>query len=159
MLEAVAVAVDGSDAGYRALDEALDMLGGRGRVLMIDVKDVVAFVQPVAPSTYGGSTMASLETLLEQWDENAAQVSATALKRVAETQATAQWKVVTVQDGEVHAAQAFLDAALEGKVQALVVGRHQGSSVIEGLFGSFPRWLVTHASLPVVIVPPPLTGK
>ncbi|POB10539.1 hypothetical protein CO251_09520 [Sulfobacillus sp. hq2] len=154
MLTKVAVAVDGSHASWRALEAALEWLGDQGEVLIVDVKDIVAFVQPIAPTTYGGSSMASLETLLEEWDANAEKVREQAMAMVKKTGITAQWQVVTIQDGEMHAAQAFLEAAIKAKAQAVVAGRHHGSAWIEGLFGSFPRWLATHASLPVVIIPP-----
>ncbi len=155
MLHKIAVAVDGSDAGYRALAQALEMVDDKGQLLAVDVKDVIAFVQPVTPNAYGGySPMASLELLLKEWDDNAEIVRARVMEMAQKSGVQAQWQAVTVQDGEVTAAEAFLDAAVREKAQAVVVGRHRGSALIEGMFGSFPRWLVTHSSLPVVIVAP-----
>jgi nucleotide-binding universal stress UspA family protein len=155
MLHKIAVAVDGSDAGYRALSQALEMVDDQGQVLAMDVKDVVSFVQPVTPNTYGGYfPMASLEVLLKDWDDNAEIIRAKVAEMAGHTTVKAEWRTVTVQDGEVSAAQAFLDEAVKEQAQAVVVGRHQGSALIEGMFGSFPRWLVTHSTLPVVVVAP-----
>ncbi|SMC04096.1 Nucleotide-binding universal stress protein, UspA family [Sulfobacillus thermosulfidooxidans DSM 9293] len=156
MFTKVAVAVDGSEASYHALSKALERTGDEGQLLLIDVKDIAAFIQPMSLGTTYGTPVATenLQLLLDEWDKNAEAVHQKAQKMVESTKIHAEWRIVTVEEGEGTAAQAFFDAATKWGADVIVVGRHQGSRFIEGMFGSFPRWLVTHSTLPVLIVPP-----
>ncbi len=151
-----AVAVDGSEASYQAVIKAAEMISDTGQLLLIDVKDPAIFIQP-APlgTTYGepGATE-NLELLSQEWDQNARVIENKARSLLQSTKVAVQWRVVTVGMGHHGAAQVFLDTATQWEADVIVAGRHHGSRIVEGMFGSFPRWLLNHSSLPVLIVPP-----
>ncbi|MCY0881762.1 MAG: universal stress protein, partial [Firmicutes bacterium] len=82
-----------------------------------------------------------------------------ALAIVSSCHHTAQWITLDDEPGKGGSARVFYQRAIKDQVEALLVGAHGGSAWAEGLFGSFPRWLIEHSTIPVIVVPPPATSS
>lgn len=149
-----AVAVDGSPASLAALKWAMAAGDPTSAILACNIQDPINFHQDTHAAIVAGSIDMDLTP------NPAEEITHTgplehAVEDLGRTYGrTVTWVPLTVTPGQSGCAEAFYQAALNRQADVLVAGRHQGSALMEGMFGSFPRWLVTHAHLPTVIVPP-----
>jgi nucleotide-binding universal stress UspA family protein len=120
---------------------------------VVDVKDLMAMYQATATSNYTLSTGLDVTQYVSEWEKHAESVKQEAASHLENFQGNYEWHVVEADDRPGGPAAALNAFAVEWNADGIVVGRHQGSTILEGVFGSFPRWLVTHSSLPVVVVP------
>lgn len=109
--------------------------------------------QATATSNYTMATGLDVTQYVSEWEQHAEAVKAEVSKHLDDFKGQYEWHVVDADDQQGGAAAALSAFADEWKAEAIVVGRHQGSTLLEGMFGSFPRWLVTHSTLPVIVVP------
>ena len=153
MLSRVVVAVDGSDASWEALAYALRIVEHGGSLAMVDVKDLMGFFQATAGVSYNMSIGVDVSEYVKEWDMAADGVKAEALDKTKDFPGHVEWHVVESTDGKGGPAEALDSFARAWNAEAIVVGRHHGSTLMEGMFGSFPRWLVTHSHFPTTVVP------
>ncbi len=150
MTNIAAIAVDGSPASIAAVKWAAQAFPDGTTILAMDVQDPRLFYhqQTEGEPTHQGYVDA--EAFARQWARRASEIAQEAQAECP----SLQW--VTIQETFNHhqPAAAFYDAALKQNAEILVVGRHHGSSLTEGLFGSFPHWLVAHSQIPVIVIPP-----
>lgn len=152
----IAVAVDGSPTSLAAMHWACSLFAtGAEGILVVHVVDRGVLWREEATAAYAGATATDLEHLAEDWAaENHA------LARVVEQLAKTyhchlEFRAVTVEPGDGGAAAAFLRVARQWGAQTVVTGRRRNPGVVDRVLGSFSRWLVAHADVPVVLVPPP----
>ena len=152
MLTRIAVAVDGSEASWAALDFAMHLIAPDGTLLCVDVKDLMSFDLELAAEAYegGGAT----DDSIKEWDKQAAHIGKRVKAVTAEHHINAIWHILTVEPGQGGAARAFAQYADKWGAELLVAGQHHGSKFIEDLFGSFPKWLVSHTGVPTLVIPP-----
>jgi nucleotide-binding universal stress UspA family protein len=129
-----------------------------GTVILIDIQDFTALYNEMGMTPFSGGPNIDLDRISQQWDAFAGTIRDQALSIVTASGRKGSWQVNTMQAGEGSAAAVFHKLAEEHGAELLIVGQHHGSTRIEGLFGSFPRWLVSHGHLPVLIVPVPLSA-
>lgn len=153
MLKRLVVAVDGTPASWQALELAKHLIGAEGVLAVVDVKDLMAMYQATATSNYTLSTGLDVTQYVSEWEKHAESVKSEVAKRLEDFKGQHEWHVVEADDQPGGSAAALSAFATEWEADGIVVGRHQGSTILEGVFGSFPRWLVTHSFLPVVVVP------
>ncbi len=153
MLNRVVVAVDGTPASWQALKVATRLIGSGGVLAVADVKDLMAMYQATATSNYTRSQGLDVSQYVREWEKHAEEVEAEVTRRLENFEGRFEWRVVDSDDQQGGPAAALSTFAVEWHADAIVVGRHQGSTILEGVFGSFPRWLVMHSSLPIMVVP------
>jgi nucleotide-binding universal stress UspA family protein len=153
-LKNVAVAVDGSPASIDAIVWAAEKLDKSCRIMAVDIKDVRLFYNRRTQAVQGGALNVEAEDFAVKWDADADHVHEEVLHRLRNSGRQVEWNVVSVTWEQPTPASTFYDFAQQQHADALIVGRHHGSAAGEGIFGSFPRWLVTHADLPVMVIPP-----
>ncbi len=154
MLKNVAVAVDGSPASLEALQWVAQWLGGDGQIIAVDIKDPSLFYRKRTQAAQGGDLDVDEADFLREWEHNAQKVQEKALQIATQAGAHLEWQTVPVSWNHNTPAAAFYDYACQRQADALAVGRHHGSVLVEGLFGSFPRWLITHSDRAVIVIPP-----
>ncbi len=150
-----AVAVDGSDSSMQAVAWACRVTAPGGTVVMIDIQDFTALYNEMGMVPFGGGPTVDVEGISTQWDAYARAVSRLAMDTVTSQGRHGVWLLNIMQPGEGSPAEVFAKMAQDHGAEILLVGQHHGSTRIEGLFGSFPRYLVSHGHLPVLIVPVP----
>jgi nucleotide-binding universal stress UspA family protein len=155
VMNRIVVAINGSPACMEALDVAANMIEPSGTVLCVDVEDIMSFYREYAVDTYDGEMAEDSEFFRREWNKEARQIKEQVLKKAGEHHMAAEWHILKLQPGKGGPAEALYKFALREKAEAILVGQHRGSRVVEGLLGSFPHWLVTHSTLPVVVVSPP----
>ncbi len=153
MLNRLVVAVDGTPASWQALALARRLSGPEGVLAVADVKDLMAMYQATATSNYTMSTGLDVTQYVSEWDKHAEEVKEEVAKRLSDFEGQYEWHVVEADDQQGGPAAALSAFAEQWHAEGIVVGRHQGSTLLEGVFGSFPRWLVTHSALPIIVVP------
>ncbi len=153
MLKRLVVAVDGTPASWQALALAGHLLDNDGVLAVVDVKDLMAMYQATATSNYTLSTGLDVTQYVAEWEKHAESIKNEVARRLEDFKGHYEWHVLEADDQPGGPAAALSAFAAEWKADGIVVGRHQGSTILEGVFGSFPRWLVTHSSLPVIVVP------
>ncbi len=152
-LKAFAVAVDGSPASMEAIAWVTRTTVPSCRILAVDIKDARIFYEnhpqfvPVGAENNGAGEM------IASWQADAELVRQAMVRRLEGSGRRPEWYVVSVTWAHPTAASAFYEFARLQHVDGLVCGRHRGSAAVEGLFGSFPHWLVLHSDLPVIIIP------
>jgi nucleotide-binding universal stress UspA family protein len=151
-----AVAVDGSDASLQAVSWACRVTGVGGAVVMIDIQDFTPLFSEMGMVPYGGGPDLDLDDISRQWNASADTVRDKAMAIVTASGREGSWHVRAMRPGDGVPAAVFCKVAEEHGAEVLIVGQHHGSTRIEGLFGSFPRWVITHGHLPVLTVPIPL---
>lgn len=160
MEKRIAVAVDGSPTSLAALHWACTLFeGSRDGMLVVHVLDQGVLWGEEATAAYAGATATDLEHLADSWV-----AESRALEHVVEEVARSyhchlEFRTITVEPGEGGAAAAFLRVAQQWGAQAVVTGRRRNPGLVDRLLGSFSRWLVAHAEVPVVLVPPPATFR
>ncbi|WP_158246333.1 universal stress protein [Sulfobacillus sp. hq2] len=155
MMNRVVVAINGSPACMQALDVAAKMIAPSGTVLCVDVEDIMAFYREYAVDSYEGEMAEDAEFFRNEWNKEARKIKEDVLHKASDLHLAAEWHILKLKPGQGGPAEALYKFAQREKAEAILVGQHRGSHLIEGLLGSFPRWLVTHSALPVVVVPPP----
>ncbi|MHB1611347.1 MAG: universal stress protein [Sulfobacillus sp.] len=153
MLKRVVVAVDGSDASWEALAYAARIVEHGGSLALVDVKDLMSFFQATAGVSYNMSIGVDVSEYVKEWDTDAELVKKKALEQTKDFDGQVEWHVVESTDGKGGPAEALDSFARNWNAEAIVVGRHHGSTLMEGMFGSFPRWLATHSHFPTTVVP------
>ncbi len=155
MVSCCAVAVDGSDSSMGALLWACRLTEPGGTIVMIDIQDFTPLYNEMGMTPFSGGPNVDVDRISQQWARYASTVKDKAMEMVTGAGRVGQWEILTMQPGDGSPAAIFDKAAAEHRAELVMVGQHHGSTRIEGLFGSFPRWLVTHGRLPVLIVPVP----
>lgn len=155
MLTRIAVAIDGSQASLAAVQKACAIGPDTVSIYLIAVKDYGAFQQEAAAEADEGVSGDDVVVFAKDWDHTARTAHQAAKAILAACGRTAIWAVVDAKHGQGGPAKVFYQRALKDKADMILVGRHQGSAFVEGLLGSFPRWLVSHSALPVAVIPPP----
>lgn len=158
MEKRIAVAVDGSPTSLAALHWACTWLeGGREGILVVHVLDRGVLWREEATAAYAGATATDLEHLADSWAAENRDLEKV-VEAVAQTHGCRlEFRTITVEPGDGGAAAAFLRVAQQWGAQAVVTGRRRNPGLVDKLLGSFSRWLVAHAEVPVVLVPPPAT--
>ena len=155
MLTRIAVAIDGSQASLAAVKKACAIGPDTVSIYLIAVKDYGAFQQEAAAEADEGVAGDDVVVFAKDWDHTARNAHKEAKAVLAACGRTAIWAVVDAKPGQGGPAKVFYQRALKDRADMILVGRHQGSAFVEGLLGSFPRWLVSHSALPVAVIPPP----
>jgi nucleotide-binding universal stress UspA family protein len=138
------ICYDGSDGARRAVDSAVELLGGRAAV-------VLAVAVPATASQY----LDSLATIPEAPEE--ANLQAAAL-RAQEGAEYARGAGLTAEPrGEIAAPtwKGIVDVADELDAGVIVIGSRGLSGLKEMLQGSLSHQVAEHAGRPVLIMPPP----
>ncbi|OLZ11991.1 universal stress protein [Sulfobacillus thermosulfidooxidans] len=153
-MQRVMVAVNGSQASLEAVKAACTLINPEGEIIAVDVEDIAQFYQDYALNAYGGALVLEPHDYDQEWEKEARQVHSRVEAIAQQYQVKLRWEVLRLEPGQGSVAEMINQAALKHHVRAIFVGRHRGAQFMEGLLGSVPRWLVTHSSLPVVVVPP-----
>ncbi len=154
MVKNVVVAVDGSPASFEALTWVAERLEVDGQIIAVDVKDPGLFYRQRTQAAQGGALGVDDTDFLREWEQHAIKVQEKVGEIAMHTRTQIEWQIVPVSWNHNSPATAFYDYACQRQADALAVGRHHGSVLVEGLFGSFPRWLITHADRAVIVIPP-----
>ncbi|MBX5468114.1 MAG: universal stress protein [Firmicutes bacterium] len=156
----IAVAVDGSPASIAALIWALAYVqSSSGALLAVHVADRSALWAEEAAYAYAGASTADMERLTAAWHAHQRAVAHLVEEIAREHHCSVVFQTVTALPGEGGPAAAFLRVARWWGAELLVTGRRRHPSWIDRVLGSFSRWLVAHADLPVVLVPSPATAR
>jgi nucleotide-binding universal stress UspA family protein len=150
MIKVVAVAVDGSPSSLAASKWAEQAFAEETEILAIDIKDPRLFYHRQAEGAVQHTPYVDEADFSTKWAARAREVG----DEVHGEAPRAQWHTVDETYNHSQPAAAFYDYALQQHAEILIVGRHHGTMLVEGLFGSFPRWLMTHADLPVIVISP-----
>ncbi len=153
LVQSCAVAVDGSDASIEAVKWACRVTAPGGTVNMVDIEDFEPLFAEMGMVPYGVGPDVDMSQVNTQW-QTTAQITrdkATEIVKASGRQST--WHVKAMAPGDGVPAAAFCKMAEELGAEMLIIGQHHGSRRIEGLFGSFPRWVITHGTLPILLVP------
>ena len=138
----VVVGVDGSEGSLHALDWAIDAAAGRGATLRL----VYAMGLPLVTVPLGGPIRTAPSPEVSQ---AAKALLEEALRRVQEA-APSLRAVTEVSRAEAH--HALLKSAQDAEL--LVVGSRGYSGVASLFLGSVAQRVASHATCPVVVVPP-----
>ncbi|POB09878.1 universal stress protein [Sulfobacillus sp. hq2] len=155
LVSCCAVAVDGSDSSMEAVAWACRLTQPNGRIIMVDIQDLTPLYAEMGMTPFSGGPNIDVDQISEDWDRDAQSVKEAAMAMVTQAGRVGEWHVRTMEPGDGSPAALFAKVAAEHQAELILVGQHHGSTRIEGLFGSFPRWLVAHSHLPVLIVPIP----
>lgn len=155
MVNRVAAAVDGSPASMAAVQYAAQLVAPEGTLMLVDVQDVMSFYHDCLDDSITGDVSCDVAYFMKAWNEQARAAKKEAMAIASAKKAHIEWRVVKLPVGHGKPAEAFYRAVSKADMQILVTGKHRGSQLLEGLFGSFPRWLLSHSQIPVVVVPPP----
>jgi nucleotide-binding universal stress UspA family protein len=151
----IVIAVNGSAASRQALRVAASILDPQGVALCADVEDIMSFYREPFADGYDSELADDSDSLRKNWQLEAHRLRKEILGDASEIHLSVQWHIVKLLPGQGSPAEALYRFALREKAEAIVVGQHKGARWVEGLLGSFPHWLVTHSTLPVMVVAPP----
>ncbi|WP_298208328.1 universal stress protein [Ferrimicrobium sp.] len=154
MVNRLAVAVDGSPASWAAVQYAVDAVDQGGLLLLIDVQDVKTFYNDCTSEAVAGDLSCDVRYFMKAWDKAAEHAQQEAMQIASMQGVEVEWRIVKLPPNHGRSPQAFYEAAIREHVDLLVTGKHHGLQLLEGLFGSFPRWLLLHSQTPVAVVPP-----
>jgi nucleotide-binding universal stress UspA family protein len=143
MFKRILVPVDGSDAALRALDKALSLAQAfGGKLLLVNVIDAYPFVGIGADYSFGQNEYMAAATA------SANQLLARAEAAVADAGQACERRVI---EGHVIY-EGILDAAREFDADLIVMGSHGRLGLEKLLLGSTAQRVLSHTSLPVLIV-------
>jgi nucleotide-binding universal stress UspA family protein len=143
MFKRILVPVDGSSAALRALDKAISLAQAfGGKLLLVNVIDAYPFVGIGADYAFGQNEYMAAATA------SANQLLARAEAAVADAGQTCERRVI---EGHVIY-EGILDAAREFDVDLIVMGSHGRLGLEKLLLGSTAQRVLSHTSLPVLIV-------
>jgi len=131
----IVVGFDGSDCAKAALDQALDLAGPSGKV-------VITYAD--APPRIGASSLVPPDRIIELGKKVTGEALQTAQRRGVPAE-------VILEDE--RPAEALLNVAARTKADLIAVGTRGESQLTGLLLGSTPYHLVHRATLPLLVVP------
>ncbi len=144
MTEKILVGYDGSDAGKRALDHAVDSARERGASL------IVAHILEWSPYTF--LTPKELEERHKRREEELKRAEEALLAPVVAS-LKEQGIAVEAVLRYGHIADTLCKIAKEAKVRQIVIGRDGSSRLSQRLFGSVANSVAQASTVPVTIIP------
>ncbi|ELR21978.1 universal stress domain containing protein [Acanthamoeba castellanii str. Neff] len=142
----VVVAVDNSSSAERAFKRAVEVMGGRGSLVVLHVTEVVTT-----------SVLDPFHDTLDHLQNVEARETATHVRKKFEglchsaSPKVAQWEYREVEASSPKEALLRQTEELEG-ADLLVVGRKGMSTLDKLLLGSTSEYVVAHAHMPVMVV-------
>lgn len=156
-MDRIAIAVDGSPASMGAVRWVAANCAKTSVLAFVDIKPLAEVYdeQDRETGAYWGarSVLLAGSASSSSWNLAANRVRDQAVQ--AAQGLTAEWHELSMSQKQPCPAALFLDFACWWSASLLVVGRHHGPNWIEGILGSFPKWVVTHGHYSTVIIPPP----
>jgi len=153
MIKRIVAAVDGSHASMAAFKDALGLVDPEGTVLAVIVEDYESFYHHYAVAIYGGNAEQDVQRFRQQWAVDVDRIQAELLAYPRSPNITVECTALeTATQG--RPALVLYHWALAAHAELITVGHHREPMRPVGYLGSFPRWLVHHSAVPVMVVPP-----
>jgi nucleotide-binding universal stress UspA family protein len=152
MIKRIVAAVDGAHASMAAFKDALGLVDPEGTVLAVIVEDFESFYHHYAVAIYGGNAEQDVQKFGQQWAVDVDRLQAELLAYPRSPKITVQCTALeTAAQG--RPALVLYHWALAAHAKLILVGHRREPMRPGDYLGSFPRWLVHHNVVPMMVVP------